>query len=291
MLNSVAVIGGDKRQLYCAKAFENDGMKVTLGGFNKIKSECDIDVTTVLKAVLVSDFVVLPIPCVKGDLLNAPFSMEKIEFDDNLIYALKGKKIFTSMKEKLMGLAMTLDKNNVFDYTKREEFLICNAIATAEGAVEIAMNQFEGTLSHSRCLVCGFGRIGKALAKMLCGLNASVTVSARKQSDLAWISTLPCKAVKTSELSTQKPFDIIFNTVPAMVFDSFLLSQIAKNAIVIDLASYPGGVDFEACGRLSVCAIHALSLPGKAAPKTAGEIIKTTITNMLEEDDRCQKLA
>lgn len=291
MLNSVAVIGGDKRQLYCAKAFESDGMKVTLGGFDKIKSECDIEVACAVRAALLSEFVVLPIPCVKGDSLNAPFSFKKLLFDEDLLYAVKGKKIFTSMKEKLMDLAPQLEHELVFDYTKREEFLIHNAVATAEGAIEIAMREFEGTLSHSRCLVCGFGRIGKVLSKMLCSLNACVTVSARKQSDLAWISTLPCEGTKTSCLSSQKPFDIIFNTVPAMVFDSFLLSQIAKNAIVIDLASYPGGVDFEACGRLSICAIHALSLPGKAAPKTAGEIIKTTITNMLEEDDGCQKLA
>ncbi len=291
LYNSVALIGGDKRQLYCARAFANDGMKVTLGGFDKIKSDGDIEVTSPVQAALCSEFVVLPIPCIKGDKINAPLSGEDIGFSDGLLCAIKGKKVFCSMKEKLLKAAPKLNGELVYDYTQREEFLVHNAVATAEGAIAIAMKEFEGTISHSRCLVCGYGRIGKVLSKMLCALNAHVTVSARKQSDLAWISTLPCTGVETSKLDCQNPFDIIFNTVPAMVFDSYLLSHIAKNAIVIDLASYPGGVDFEACSRLKICSIHALSLPGKAAPKTAGEIIKNTITNMLEEDDGCQKLA
>ena len=45
----------------------------------------------------------------------------------------------------------------------------------------------------------------------------------------------------------------------------------------------PGGVDYEAAQKFDIKAIHALSLPGKVAPKTAGEIIKNTIYNMIEE--------
>lgn len=291
MYNSVAIIGGDKRQLYCAKAFLNDGMKVTLGGFDKLKSDCDIEITTPFEAALCSEFAVFPLPCVKGDKINAPFASDDIKLDDALISALSGKKIFCGIKDKLVDFCPQLNSNLVYDYCDREEFAVLNAVATAEGALEIAMREYEGTISHSRCLVCGYGRIGRALTDMLCALNADVTVSARKQSDLAWISTKPCKVADTRTLSTLSPFDIIFNTVPALIFDSRLLSHIAKDALVIDLASVPGGVDFAAASRLSICAIHALSLPGKAAPKTAGEIIKNTISNMLEEDDRCQKPA
>ena len=291
MYNSVGFIGGDKRQLFCAKAFLNEGMKVTLGGFDMLKSDGKMEITTPLEAALCSEFVVLPLPCVKGGKLNAPFSKSEIAIDDALVRAMSGKKIFCGMKDRLISVAPSLNKELVYDYSLREEFAVKNALSTAEGALEIAMREFEGTISSARVLVCGYGRIGKALSAMLKALCADVTVSARKKSDLAWIELNGCKAVKTALLSDESPFDIIFNTVPALIFDSRLLSHIAKNAIVIDLASYPGGVDFEACSRLSILAIHALSLPGKAAPKTAGETIKETITNMLEEDGRCQKLA
>ncbi len=291
LYNSVGVIGGDKRQLYCAKAFCDDGLKVTLGGFDKLKSEGELEITSPLEAALCSEFIVLPLPCVKGGRLNAPFSNSEVVFDNALVTAMSGKKIFCGMKQRLFDLVPQLNTCLVYDYSTREEFAVRNAVSTAEGALEIAMRQFEGTISGARVLVCGYGRIGKVLCSLLCSLNARVTVSARKRSDIEWININGAKSCLTSELSVLEPFDIIFNTVPSLVFDSRLLSHIAKNAVLIDLASAPGGVDFESAGRLGICAVHALSLPGKAAPKTAGETIKDTITNMLEEDGRCRKLA
>lgn len=291
MYQSVSIIGGDKRQLYCAKAFLNDGLKVTLGGFDKLKSDGEFTILSPIEAIKNSELLVFPLPCIKGGKLNAPFSKEDVYFDEELLFSLSGKKIFTSMKDRLFEVAPKLRNEQVFDYSTREEFQVLNAVSTAEGALEIALREYEGTISKSRVLVCGYGRIGKVLSEMLSFLNADVTVSARKESDLSWITMRRCKAVKTEKLCEQKPFDIIFNTVPALILDSYLLSHIAKNAIVIDLASVPGGVDFEACSRMDIFAIHALSLPGKASPKTAGETIKDTITNMLEEDKGCQKLA
>lgn len=291
MYNSVAVIGGDKRMLYCAKAFADDGARVMLSGFEKLKGVLSGSCYSVYEAVLCSDLVVLPVPCVIADHLNAPLSAEQIYFDDKLLSALKGKRVFCGIKDKLLLAVPKLDKSLVYDYSQREEFAVDNAVATAEGAIEIAMREYEGTISHSRCLVCGYGRIGRALTNMLCALNADVTVSARKPHDFAWINTTCATAVNTAHLASLEPFDIIFNTVPALVFDSKVLSHIAKDALFIDLASMPGGVDFESANRMGISTIHALSLPGKAAPKTAGEIIKKTITNMLEEDDGCQKFA
>lgn len=291
MYGSVGIIGGDKRQLYCAKAFADDGMMVTLGGFDKLKSECDMKITSVYEAAVKSDFVVLSLPCVKAGRLNAPFSEKPIMLTDDLVAVLKNKKIFCGMKDSLLKELPVLDSTLVFDYSTREEFAIQNAVSTAEGALEIAMREYEGTIAHSKILVCGYGRIGKVLSRMLCSMNADVTVSARKKSDLCWIETSLCNSIETSQLHTLSQFDIVFNTIPTMVLDSKVLSRVAKNAIVIDLASYPGGVDFEACSRLGICSIHALSLPGKAAPKTAGETIKNTITNIIEEDKGCRKLA
>lgn len=291
MYNSVAIIGGDKRQLFCAKAFADEGLRVTLGGFELLKSVCNIEITSPLEAALCSELIVLPLPPVKGEKLNAPFSKSDILFDAALVRAMNGKKVFCGMKDKLLNTVNTLNPDLIFDYSTREEFAVMNAVSTAEGAVEIAMHEFEGTINGSRCLVCGYGRIGKVLSRILLTLGADVTVSARKQSDLAWIDLSGYKSVYTSSLISQGQFDIIFNTIPALIFDSKLLSHIAKNSIVIDLASMPGGVDFSAASRLDICTVHALSLPGKSSPKSAGEIIKNTIINMLEEDDRWKRLA
>jgi len=283
--NSFAVIGGDKRQLFAANAIADDGYTVTLGGFDKLISLGSLEITSPLEAAICSEIIVLPLPTIKDDKqINAPFSKKAIIFDEGLVTATHGKKIFCGMKKQLLDAIPALNRNLVYDYFDREEFEINNAIPTAEGAIEIAMREYEGTINHSNCLVCGFGRIGKILSGRLKGLGANVTVSARKTSDAAWIELLGYKFINTANLMKADRFEIIFNTVPALIFDSHLLATIAINALLIDLASNPGGVDFSAAKRLHIPAIHALSLPGKAAPKTAGEIIKKTIFNMLDEE-------
>ena len=154
---------------------------------------------------------------------------------------------------------------------------------TAEGAIECAMREYEGTISVSKCLVTGFGRIGKILAHKLVLLGANVTVSARKPSDLAYVKALGYNAINTENLRTVKRFDIVFNTIPRLIFDRELLMNTDTNTLIIDLASLPGGVDFDTAEKLGIYAVRALSLPGKCAPKTAGEIIKTTVFDIIKE--------
>ena len=283
---SFAIIGGDKRQLFCAKSLCDDGYAVTLGGFDSIAEMKGIEITTPFEAALISDTIILPLPCVnaKGEIPD-PFSSKDIAFTDELVTAMKGKRVFCGMQKRLMDACPNF-RGRVFDYYEREEFTVYNAHATAEGALEVAMRSFEGTINGSKCLVCGYGRIGKILTSMLRSLGADVYTSARKPSDLAWIELNGAKPVRYEELLKLDGFDIIFNTVPAKIFTSVLLAKIATRAVLIDLASGDGGVDKYAAERLGITHIHALSLPGKAAPKTAGEIIKNTIYHILEEDDR-----
>ena len=184
---------------------------------------------------------------------------------------------------KLFSTSEYWNAMDVNDYFTREDFTVRNAAVTAEGAVEIAMREYDRTICGSRCLVAGFGRIGKALAWMLRGLGASVTVSARKPADLAWIDVYGYTPVKSDEICLREKYDIIFNTVPAMVFSDKTLNRVDPSTLLIDLASMPGGVDFDAARERGIRTVHALSLPGKTAPRAAGEIIKNTIYTMMEE--------
>jgi dipicolinate synthase subunit A len=61
--------------------------------------------------------------------------------------------------------------------------------------------------------------------------------------------------------------------------------ELRDDALCLDLASKPGGMDFAAASRLGVRAIWALSLPGEVAPESAGAIIRDTIYNILEEQE------
>lgn len=119
---------------------------------------------------------------------------------------------------------------------------------------------------------------------MLFGLGAQTYVEARKYADLAMIEGHGYEPLDLYHLKDCiGDFDIIFNTVPALILDRETLQNVKSDALVIDLASKPGGVDFEAAKILGVKVIWALSLPGKVAPVTSGAIIKDTIMNIIRE--------
>ena len=119
---------------------------------------------------------------------------------------------------------------------------------------------------------------------MLYGIGANVYVAARKTEDIAWINALSYRAVRLNQLDEYMDnMDFVFNTVPSLILNKERLERLHRKALVIDLASKPGGVDFKWAEELGINTIHALGLPGKVAPVTAARIIKDTIYNILEE--------
>lgn len=283
-IRTFGIVGGDKRQLFLARAISDSCCDVLLGGFDKLAGAQELTLADVKTAIFESDAVIFPLPSVRTDRsINTPFSDRKVILDTEETAELMRKPVFVSMRDRFIKAYPELKDAHIFDYAAKEEFAILNALPTAEGALECAMSNFEGTISGSKCLIVGFGRIGKLLAKILSSLNADVTVCARKESDFAYITAFGYKSRDTRKLKSVRGYDIVFNTVPSMIFDKGLLMNTDRNTLIIDLASAPGGVDFESAHRYRLDAVRALSLPGKCAPKTAGEIIKTTIFNIIKE--------
>ena len=173
---------------------------------------------------------------------------------------------------------------SVIDYMKDEELTVKNAIPTAEGALELAMKELPVTVHGTKTLVSGYGRVGKAAAAAFSALHSSVTVCARHGDALAWAKATGYYTTDMKEICRAvRDKDVIINTVPAPIFDNNVLSFAGKETLIIDLASVPGGVDFEAAERLGLKAIHALSLPGKVAPKTAGENIADAVLSVMRK--------
>lgn len=263
--------------LYCARAFLDDGCAVALAGFDRLKSVGDLTVCDYYSAVSQADIVVLPVTPVVGEFLFAPFAKDPIRFSA-INKLIDEKPVFCGMSNKLPERPM-----RVYDYSACEDFLIKNAILTAEGVLEAAISEYEGSLWGARVLVCGYGRIGRTLSDMLCALHAKVTVAARKEKDRAWIRAAGMNAIDYS-FKEKIYFDLIFNTVPSPVLDRSALRMIPKNTIIFDLASLPGGVDDDYAREEEIYVLHLLSLPGKRSPYSAGRIIKETIMKLWEEN-------
>ncbi len=275
---NISVIGGDLRQLTLAKLLKEDGYQVKLAGFDKGPGEFSV----LCENIWQSDVIILPFPASHdGKTVNSPYSETPIPITPE---ALSSANLVLGGNLSPLEEVLKASRVKYIDYLKREELMIKNAIPTAEGAIELAFSEMPITLHSSKCLVVGYGRIGKVLSKMLDGIGAEVTISARKHSDLAWIAANGFCAIHNAELSKKaSEFDVIFNTAPAMVLDKSVLTNIKPDALIIDLASKPGGVDFASAKDLGLKVIWSLGLPGKVAPITSGKIIKDTVINILEE--------
>lgn len=286
-MKTISVIGGDLRQLTAAELFAADGSRVLIYGMENAEAECELKEAKTLSEALRSDIWVLPLPVLRDETrLNTPFAQKDIFTADLINAADASKTIFGGKIPKALAEEMRAQGAAVFDYCEREELMIMNAVPTAEGALEIALAESPITLSAAEALIIGYGRIGRVLARRLSALGARVTAAARKYSALAWAEAEGCTPLQIKNLKSEiGKFDIIFNTVPSMLLEADTLGAVNRNTLIIDLASKPGGVDFNAAADMRLKVIWALSLPGKTAPITSGQIIKDTITNILDETE------
>lgn len=171
-----------------------------------------------------------------------------------------------------------------FDYAKDETLLLQNAELTAEAALPLLLEQLSCPLAGSRILLCGFGRIGKLLARKLRVLGADVTVSARKAQDLELARILGFRRIKTGNWAgALAQYDGIVNTVPAPVVIPEHLQSIRKDCALLELASLPGGFCTEAQALPGYLA--ARGLPGQYAPESAAAIIRSAIFRSLNQEE------
>ena len=201
--------------------------------------------------------------------------------DDGFARLFSGKTVLGGMLGPLTASSDLWRAADCHDYYAREELVAGNACLTAEGAIGLAIQEYKGALGGARCLVTGYGRIGRALCGMLRGMGAQVDCAARKAKDLTLIRASGCRAVAYQELGDR--YELIFNTVPARVLGQRVLAAQSPEGLILELASPPGGVDLEAAGRLGLRVLPAPSLPGKLSPKASGELIKEAVYNILEE--------
>lgn len=285
---NISIIGGDSRIVELVKLLAKEENKISLFGLGKCKElENYKQASNLDEALQDAQLVITSIPLSKNGININTVYTEKTILVEDFFTKCKNKKIITgNINEGIQKFIIPESKNEIIDVLKKEELTVMNAIPTAEGAIQIAMEKSSVTLHNSKCLVLGFGRIGKILSKMLSGIGANVYCEARKIQDLAWIRAYGYNPINLDELDEYlDEFDFIFNTIPNLILDKNRLKLIKKECILIDLASKPGGIDFDEAENLKLQVEWALALPGKVAPKTAAryiyEIYKDTYEKMI----------
>ncbi|MEQ2455841.1 dipicolinate synthase subunit DpsA [Flavonifractor hominis] len=238
------VAGGDMRQAKLAELLAADGHTVHSYALERMGPLDGVMAERTLSQAALADCVILPLPVADGAALHAPLAEEEHPLTQVLDALRPGQvvcagRVTPEVEELAKSRGLQL-----YDYFAREELAVANAVPTAEGAIQIAMEELPITIHGARVLVIGCGRLGRALAWRLAGLGAKLSLAARSYADLAWIESCGYGVEHTGQLQGWLcSYDLVINTVPAQVLGQEELRDLKEGCLVIDLASKPGGAD------------------------------------------------
>ena len=141
-----------------------------------------------------------------------------------------------------------------------------------------------GTLYDADVAIVGMGRIAECLCRMLCALGVRTTVYARRPEALSRARALGAATVCFSSAlpPAMMGHDAVCNTVPHVLLHDGLLSEFEKDALLLELASVPGGFDMAAVERYGLHYVNGQGIPGKYAPRAAGELIANYTVKVLK---------
>ncbi len=259
---NITIISDSKRHGILSNELIKDGYSVKLyKTFNELPSK------------IKGDIVVLPIPTLKKDQTvnfnGCSITIEELidRIDKNCL---------------IISCNYSTDIRSCIDINKYEPFISMNAIPSAEGAIFEAVKNSDITLFDSKCLVIGYGRIGKIIADRLKGFGANVWVTARNHKDEYSAKSRTFGFIEYDELNEKiSDFDFIFQTVPYLILDKERLDK--TYALIIELASNGIGTDINYAKEKNKNVIYAPAIPEKYSPKSAGKIFHDSVISIIKE--------
>lgn len=283
----IALLGGDARIAYMVPYLLEKGYKVICYGIEFISrddKDSVIYAKTWNEAVEQTHCIVGGIPLFKGEKVVSKPDLPEMESSDLYKCLKKNQIIFGGVIPKSF-LEMCKERGvRCYDFMKDEPLTVFNTIATAEGAILEALKNQKTNIHGSESLVLGYGRCGRVLAEKLKGMGAKVTVCSRCEQETACADTFGMDTFSLADLEGKiHVYEYIYNTIPAVLIEKNILTQMRHDALVIDIASGLGGVDYISAEKLGISALHCLGLPGKYAPKISAKRLADFVIQKIEE--------
>ncbi|WP_100373156.1 dipicolinic acid synthetase subunit A [Bacillus sp. FJAT-45037] len=285
----IVVIGGDARQLEIIRKLSALDAKLALVGFDHLddgyigaskQSIDEIDWKSV-------DAILLPVNGLNSESeIDTVFSNEKIKLTAKEVSQTPEHcTIYSGISNAALDSCVKKAKRRLVKLMERDDIAIYNSIPTTEGTIMMAIQHTDITIHSANVAVLGFGRVGMSVARTFASLGAHVKVGANESHQLARIMEMGLTPFHTANLSDEmKLIDICINTVPDRILTAKVLAEMPINALVIDLASKPGGTDFRYAEKRGMRALLAPGLPGIVAPKTAGRILANVLAELLQAE-------
>lgn len=192
-----------------------------------------------------------------------------------------GRTTHSSVKEYLNGKGIKF-----FNFFDDEAFVVKNAYLTAEGAFAYIIQNTNVTIKQMPILVLGYGRLGKSVTKILKDNYAVVSIATNDNMEYALASIFADRVFTLEEYQeTLYEYKTIVNTIPQKILKGEILKLLDKDCFVLDLASKPGGMNFQEAEKLGLKYMHALGVPGKTSPKTAGLYLTESVLKKLSNTE------
>ncbi len=283
---NISIIGADLRQIYMIKSLFDKGYTIyTYGINNDLVTDIIRKTSSLHEAIQESDILICPIPFTKDNKDIAFLNLYEDKNVKHFMEELNEKHIlFAGLIPAFLSNHCNRNKITVYDFMKMNDVAILNAIATAEGTLVEAIKRSTINMHGSKSLVLGFGRCAQVLASKLKALNVDVYIGARNKDAVALSIAYGYNGILLDNIDKYlNDFDFVFNTIPALVLTSEKLEKLSPYVTIIDIASAPGGLDYNIAEALNLNASLCLGLPGIYSPKSSGEILADVVETILIE--------
>lgn len=284
--DTIVIIGGDLRQIYMANILYNKGLNILVYGLDNPTLDANCKKAKSLKdAINTGHIIIGPIPITR-DKTHIYSKDEKKDLKiSTLIEELHDEQIFIGGNIPALLSQNCISKSiPYFDLMKDEKITILNSIATAEGTIMEAIKNSTRNLHGSKCIILGYGKCATVIAKKLSSLDAKVCICARKSENLASAESFGYDGILLNELMNHiSNFEFIINTIPSIILTKEFLEKVSPETTIIDIASSPGGLDYDYAKENNMNAHLCLGLPGKVAPKTSANILVDAILKILKK--------
>lgn len=273
------IIGGDFRNVELTKLLAKGKNIVYTYGLEKEVEKLENEKILIckdIKDLQNVDRIITAMPLTKDEIhINMPLQISKkgITIDETLP-VIKNKIVFTGNASNNVLEKFESYNIDVIDIMKEERFAVLNTIPTVEETIKIIIENMKRVIHNTNCLIMGYGRIGKVLAKKLHALSVNVQCLTTTEIEKVWCKVEGYKQINFKDIQNNdtmlRQYDIIVNTIPKIILKDEL-KQIRKDTLIIDLASKPFGIDRKIVKDEKLNFVEALGLPGKSAPITVAE--------------------
>jgi dipicolinate synthase subunit A len=271
---TVAVVGGDLRMLEHMRQARAAGATVqhygNIPGAEAVAGRTQA--SSLADAVKGARIISCPIPGVGVDAsLYAKYTHEKLLMKPDVLKgAAPGALMMTYQPTPQLIEWAKGTPVEVVPYGEDDELCILHAIPTAEGAIKVAIENTDETLLGMKVLCFGLGRVGASVAQAFAAMKSHVTLTARNPSQLARARAMGFDVIALDRiLDHLDRFSLVVSSSSGRVVTREMIERVRPDALIMDLCSPPGSVDFDAAKALNRRVVWARAQAG-TAPRNAG---------------------